>query len=63
MHITDRLPALAHAIRTAREMRGLTQEVLPARIGVSQSTISLWGKNCDVEARKRKEGNSKWSRC
>ncbi|MFQ5859153.1 MAG: helix-turn-helix domain-containing protein, partial [Anaerolineae bacterium] len=31
-----------HAIRAAREMRGLTQETLAARIDVSQSTISFW---------------------
>lgn len=34
--------ALAHAIRTARLERGLTQGELAARIGVSQSTISFW---------------------
>jgi transcriptional regulator with XRE-family HTH domain len=36
----DRL--LPHAIRRARTQRGLTQEELAARIGVSQGTISFW---------------------
>ncbi len=34
--------ALAQAIRAARRERGLTQNELAARIGVSQSTISFW---------------------
>ncbi len=34
--------ALAHAIRAARRERGLTQNELAARIGVSQGTISFW---------------------
>ncbi|MDP9311835.1 MAG: helix-turn-helix domain-containing protein [Chloroflexota bacterium] len=34
--------ALAQAIRAARRERGLTQNELAARIGVSQGTISFW---------------------
>ena len=38
----DRKLSLSHAIRVARTERGLTQEELAARVGVSQGTISFW---------------------
>ncbi len=37
-----RVQTLPQAIRAARAERGLTQEELAARIGVSQGTISFW---------------------
>ncbi len=42
MPMTTRAHALPQAIRAARAERGLTQEELAARIGVSQGTISFW---------------------
>jgi transcriptional regulator with XRE-family HTH domain len=33
---------IQHAIRAARNERGLTQGELAARVGVSQGTISFW---------------------
>jgi transcriptional regulator with XRE-family HTH domain len=40
--IAGPIPFLAAAIGAARQKRGLTQEELAARVGVSQGTISFW---------------------
>jgi transcriptional regulator with XRE-family HTH domain len=40
--------SLPHAIRSARTQRGLTQEVLAARVGVSQGTISFWESGVEM---------------
>ena len=39
---------LPHAIRSARTQRGLTQEALAARVGVSQGTISFWESGVEM---------------
>jgi transcriptional regulator with XRE-family HTH domain len=40
--------ALAHAIRAARTIEGLTQGELAARIGVSQSAVSFWENGAET---------------
>lgn len=39
---------LAQAIRDARRQRGLTQQELAARVGVSQGTISFWERGTEI---------------
>jgi transcriptional regulator with XRE-family HTH domain len=40
--MTNQPRVLPQALRTARTERGLTQQELATRIGVSQGTISFW---------------------
>ena len=46
--MTARESSLPLAIRSARIERGLTQEALAGRVGVSQGTISFWESGVEI---------------